>query len=124
MADLSDPQVLRALAAQRRELSPDAAAKFQAFQGAVFADGVLDQRTKQIVAVAVAHATQCPWCIRAHTKAALRAGATPEQLMEAVWVAAEMRAGAAYAHTNVMLDAINEAGREPPVSRGSPEDPA
>ena len=47
--------------------------------------------------------TQCPYCIEGHTKAALRAGASPEELMEAIWVAAEMRAGGAYAHSTLML---------------------
>ncbi len=65
----------------------------------VFAEGALDSRTKQLIAVAVAHVTQCPWCIDGHVKAARRAGATDEQVMEAIWVAAEMRAGAAYAHS-------------------------
>ena len=53
--------------------------------------------------------TQCPYCINGHTKAALRAGATPEELMEAVWVAAEMRAGGAYAHSTLMLTALSAA---------------
>jgi len=54
----------------------------------------------------VAHVTQCPYCIRGHTKAALRAGARPEELMEAIWVAAEMRAGGAYAHATIALAAM------------------
>ena len=48
-------------------------------------------KTKQLIAVAVAHVTQCPYCIRSHTSAALH-GATAEEIMEAIWVAAEMRA--------------------------------
>lgn len=96
------------LAAQRRELTPDATAAFLSFSGKVFADGALSGRTKQIIAVAVAHVTQCQQCIRSHTKSALRAGATPKELMEAAWVAAEMRAGGAYAHANVMLAAMHE----------------
>jgi AhpD family alkylhydroperoxidase len=63
---------------------------------------------KQIIAVAVAHVTQCPYCIQGHTKAALRAGATPEELMEAIWVAAEMRAGGPYAHATLMLTTLAE----------------
>jgi AhpD family alkylhydroperoxidase len=58
------------------------------------------------VAVAVAHVTQCPYCIRSHTAAALKAGATEQQIMEAMWVAAEMRAGAAYAHSLLAVDAM------------------
>jgi AhpD family alkylhydroperoxidase len=61
---------------------------------------------KQIIAVAVAHATQCPYCIKGHTKAARCVGATPQELMEAIWVVAEMRAGAAYAHAALMLDVL------------------
>jgi AhpD family alkylhydroperoxidase len=52
----------------------------------------------------VAHVTQCPYCIRGHTKAALRKGASESELMEAIWVAAEMRAGGAYAHSILALD--------------------
>jgi AhpD family alkylhydroperoxidase len=77
----------------------------------VFADGALDAKTKQLIAVAAAHVTQCPYCIRAHTSDAMRAGASAEAIMEAIWVAAEMRAGAAYAHSALALDTI--AGREP-----------
>lgn len=51
----------------------------------------------------------CPYCIQGHTEAALRAGARPEELMEAIWVAAEMRAGAAYAHANIALAAMEAA---------------
>lgn len=107
MSDLMDPQVLKALSAQRRELVPETSAAFQAFQGKVFADGALDRKTKELIAVAAAHITQCHWCIQAHTRGALRAGATKEQLMEAVWVATEIRAGGAYMHSNIMLDTIN-----------------
>ena len=69
----------------------------------------LPAKTKQLIAVAVAHVTQCPYCSRGHTKAALRADAGPEELMEAIWVAAEMRAGGAYAHATVALATIAEA---------------
>ncbi|HZB39255.1 MAG TPA: carboxymuconolactone decarboxylase family protein, partial [Beijerinckiaceae bacterium] len=72
----------------------------------VFADGALPGKTKQLIAVAVAHVTQCPYCIQGHTRAAQRAGVSAEELMEAVRVAAEMRAGAAYAHAAIMLAAL------------------
>jgi AhpD family alkylhydroperoxidase len=64
----------------------------------VFAEGALDARTNQIIAVAVAHVTQCTWCIEGTVKAARREGAKPEQIMEAIRVAAEMHAGAAFFH--------------------------
>jgi AhpD family alkylhydroperoxidase len=91
------PPATRELAQQRRELASAQQTAFDAFGKAVFADGALSAKMKQIIAVAVAHVTQCPYCIKGHTKAARRAGVTPQELMEAVWVAAEMRAGRAYA---------------------------
>jgi AhpD family alkylhydroperoxidase len=96
------------LSRKRRELAPETAAAFAAFSKQVFADGALPARTKQIIAVAVAHVTQCPYCIRGHTRGALRAGASEAEIMEAVWVAAEMRAGGAYAHSAIALDEMSE----------------
>ena len=97
------------LARMRRDLAPEAAAAFHSFSQSVFADGALPTRTKQIIAVAVAHVTQCPYCIKGHTRAALRDGATRQELMEAIWVAAEMRAGAAFAHSVIALAAMEDA---------------
>lgn len=98
------PPMTRQTAERRRALAPEQQAAFEAFGRAVFADGALPAKLKQIIAVAVAHSPQCPYCIKGHTKAALNAGATEQELMEAVWVAAEMRAGAACAHAALMLD--------------------
>jgi AhpD family alkylhydroperoxidase len=100
------PPPTRELAEQRQRLAPKPAEAFKAFSQSVFADGALPAKTKQLIAVAVAHVTQCPSCIRAHTRAAMRHGATPEETMEAIWVAAEMRAGGAYAHSAIALDTI------------------
>ena len=72
----------------------------------LFAEGALSAKSKQLIAVAVAHVTQCPYCIGGHTRAALHQGATAEEIMEAIWVAAEMRAGGAYAHSVIALDTI------------------
>src|SRR5579862_3503895 len=96
----------RELAEQRKSLAPKPAEAFKAFSQSVFADGALPSKTKQLIAVAVAHVTQCAYCIRGHTKAALQHGATSEEIMEAIWVAAEMRAGGAYAHSAIALDTI------------------
>lgn len=103
------PPSSRELSEKRRTLAPDTEKAFQAFSQQVFADGALPAKTKQLMAVAVAHVTQCPYCIRGHTKAALRHGATRQELMEAIWVAAEMRAGGAYAHSVIALAAMDEA---------------
>jgi AhpD family alkylhydroperoxidase len=96
-------------AKRRKELAPGVHDAFEAFSKAVFADGALPEKTKQLIAVAVAHVTQCPYCITGHTKLAQRKGATPEQIMEAVWVAAEMRAGGAFAHSTLALAAMHPA---------------
>jgi AhpD family alkylhydroperoxidase len=109
MSEKMYPAATRHLADRRRALAPAQQAAFEAFGKAVFADGALPAKMKQIIAVAVAHVTQCPYCIKGHTKAALRAGATQEELMEAIWVAAEMRAGGAYAHAALMLDTAEPA---------------
>ena len=102
------PKPTRELADLRRSLAPEAEAAFQAFSKAVFSEGALSAKTKQLIAVAVAHVTQCPYCITGHTKAAQRAGASAQELMEAVWVAAEMRAGGAFAHSTLMLDTLDD----------------
>jgi len=107
------PPATREIAQTRRELAPQTQAAFDAFGRQVFAEGVLPAKTKQIIAVAVAHVTQCPYCIKAHTKAALRAGATREELMEAIWVAAEMRAGGAYAHSALAIATFDEEDARP-----------
>jgi AhpD family alkylhydroperoxidase len=100
------PPVIRELAEERKRLAPKPADAFKAFSKSVFAEGALTLKTKQLIAVAVAHVTQCPYCIRGHTSAALQQGATAEEIMEAIWVAAEMRAGGAYAHSALALDTI------------------
>lgn len=101
------PESTRELHRQRQELAPEILAAFRNFSVKVFADAALTGKTKQLIAVAVAHVTQCPYCIRGHTELALRKGATRQEVMEAIWVASEMRAGAAYAHSNLALDAMN-----------------
>lgn len=96
--------------ARRKELTADADAAWKAFSKAVFADGALDAKTKQLIAVAVAHVTQCPYCIEAHGKGARKAGASEAEMMEAIWVAAEMRAGGAVAHSHLAFEAYDKAG--------------
>ena len=106
MTETIYPRPSKALAEKRQALAPAIDAAFRQFSEAVFRDGALPRKTKQLIAVAVAHVTQCPYCIQGHTKAATRDGATPEEIMEAIWVAAEMRAGGAFAHSTVALDTL------------------
>ncbi|HEU5481748.1 MAG TPA: carboxymuconolactone decarboxylase family protein [Sphingomicrobium sp.] len=114
MTEALYPAVTRDLARMRRDLAPAAATAFHDFGAAVFAQGALSPKTKHLIAVAVAHVTQCPYCIRGHTRAAVREGNSHEELMEAIWVAAEMRAGAAYAHSVMALAEMD--GDKPAVA--------
>ena len=112
------PAVSKELAQKRRELAPEIYDAFRIFGQRVFADGALPSKTKELIAVAVAHVTQCPYCIRGHTERALKKGATEQELMEAIWVASEMRAGAAYAHSLLAIDAMHagHAGETKPAA--------
>lgn len=81
-----------------RELAPEGMAAFDALNAAVFKDGALSIKVKELIAVAVAVTTQCPYCIEAHVKKAKAAGATEAELTEATLVAAALRAGGAVTH--------------------------
>lgn len=118
MSEALYPTVTRELARMRRGLAPDASRAFHEFSNAVFAEGALSTKAKHIIAVAVAHVTQCPYCIKGHTRAALNEGASAEELMEAIWVAAEMRSGAAFAHSVIALSEIQ--GANGAVANGRP----
>lgn len=112
MPDSIYPIASRVLAERRKQAAPETHEAFQAFSRQVFADGALPEKTKQLIAVAVAHVTQCPYCIRGHAGLAQRRGASEQEIMEAIWVAAEMQAGAAYAHSLIALDALDANGTE------------
>lgn len=102
------PQSTAAIAARRKQLAPDIRDAFSAFSERVFAEGALPTKTKQLITVAVAHVTQCPYCICGHTKAALREGAADKEIMEDIWVATEMRSGGAYARSAIALDTMDQ----------------
>src|SRR5438128_7870458 len=80
------------------ELVPDAFKAFLAFDEAAFKAGVIPLKYKELMAVAVALTTQCPYCIEVHQKKARDAGASDAELAETVLVAATLRAGAAVTH--------------------------
>jgi len=77
--DLYEKENMQNLA-QLKELAPEQLKAFSDFNAAVFKDGALSKKEKEIIAVAITHVTQCPYCIDAHTKAAKKAGATLEEL--------------------------------------------
>ncbi len=80
------------------ENMPELAKKFFDWYGAVFEEGALSAREKALIALAVSHALQCPYCIDAYSKGALEKGADLDQMTEAVHVAAAIRAGASLVH--------------------------
>src|SRR5205807_9663126 len=89
------------LARKRRDLAPPIQDAFHAFSQLVFADGALPAKTKQLIAVAAAHITQCLYCIQSHTKEELKHGANPNENMEAIWIAAEIPAGGSNAYSAI-----------------------
>ena len=102
------PAATLEIAKKREKLTPETLNAWRAFSRQAFADGALPSKTKELIAVAVAHVTQCPYCIRAHTKGARAKGASDKEIMEAIWVAAEMRAGSAVAHSALAIDVMQE----------------
>lgn len=102
------PQATKELADKKAALAPRNIEAWRNFSKTVFEAGALPEKTKQLIAVSVAHVTQCPYCIRSHTKSAMRKGASKEEIMEAIWIASEMRAGAAYAHATIAMDEMEK----------------
>ena len=89
------------------EGSPKLWEKFYDWYGAVFEEGALSQREKSLIALAVAHAVQCPYCIDAYTQDSLEKGADLEQMTEAIHVASAIRGGASLVH-GVQMKNVNE----------------
>jgi 4-carboxymuconolactone decarboxylase len=90
--------------------APELWQKFSEWYGAVFKEGALSEREKALIALAVAHAIQCPYCIDAYSTASLEKGSTPEQMTEAVHVAAAIRGGASLVHGIQMRNHAEELG--------------
>ena len=84
--------------------------KFSDWYGAVFAEGALTQREKALIALAVSHAVQCPYCIDAYSSECLQQGSDPEEMTEAVHVAAAIRGGASLVHGVQMRNKLAELG--------------
>lgn len=99
MYDMANLKKLSAL----NQGAPKAAEAFWAFDKAALADGVVPKKYKELMAIAVALTTQCPYCLELHRAAAEAAGATQEELAETALVAAALRAGAAVTHSTHIL---------------------
>lgn len=90
------------------EWQPELGKKFFDYYGEVFKEGALTAREKSLIALAVSHAVQCPYCIHAYTEDTLQRGVTEEQMMEAVHVAAAIRGGASLVHGVQMMNKAKE----------------
>lgn len=88
--------------------APELWDKFQSWYSAVFADGALSRREKALIALAVSHAVQCPYCIDAYTEDCLEKGANSAQMTEAVHVASAIRGGASLVHGLQMRNAAQK----------------
>ncbi|WP_394823807.1 carboxymuconolactone decarboxylase family protein [Pendulispora albinea] len=103
------------LAPELIELAEPEARAFLAFKAsAERAGGALDEKSRELISIAVALTTQCAYCIDVHTGNARRAGATREELAETVFIAAALRAGGAVGHGLMALRMFDEHG-EPPA---------
>ena len=90
------------------EFQPELAKKFFEYYGEVFKEGELSEREKALIALAVSHTVQCPYCIDAYTTGSLEKGATEGQMMEAIHVAAAIRGGASLVHGVQMMNKVKE----------------
>ena len=91
-----------------KEYAPEAFEAYNAWSAAAFAEGALGKKTKELIAFAVSHAIQCPYCIDVHAKGASSAGATREEMAEAIHVAAVTRGGASLVHAVQALQSLEE----------------
>jgi len=89
------------------ELKGDLFSAFRNFDQQAFADGALSVKVKELIAVGAAHVTRCPYCIGGHVKRAKKAGATDEEIAEAIFVGVAMSAGASIAHSCIAMDVLD-----------------
>lgn len=90
------------------EWSEELGSKFFEYYGKVFEEGALTPREKSLIALAVAHTEQCPYCIDAYTQDGLQRGITKEEMMEALHVGAAIKSGATLVHGVQMMNKVNK----------------
>ncbi|MEK9741032.1 MAG: arsenosugar biosynthesis-associated peroxidase-like protein [Flavobacteriaceae bacterium] len=88
--------------------SPELGTKFFEYYNSVFQEGALSSREKSLIALAVAHTVQCPYCIDAYTQDGLQRGIERNEMMEAVHVAAAIRGGASLVHGVQMMEVYDK----------------
>ena len=90
------------------EWNEELGAKFFEYYGKVFEEGALTEREKSLIALAVSHTIQCPYCIDAYTGDGLQRGITKEEMIEALHIAAAIRGGASLVHGVQMMNKVNK----------------
>jgi AhpD family alkylhydroperoxidase len=90
------------------ELKKDLFESFFSFDTKVFEEGAISTKVKELIAIGAAHITRCPYCIAGHVKRAKKAGATDEEIAEAIFVGIAMSAGASVAHSSIAMDALDK----------------
>mgnify|MGYP000356690363 CR=1 FL=1 len=90
------------------EWSEELGNKFFDYYSEVFKEGALSAREKSLIALAVAHTEQCPYCIDAYTKDGLQKAITKEEMMEAIHVGAAIKSGATLVHGVQMMNKVNK----------------
>ena len=108
-----DPADIRRLRDMRKLAPKDYEAWFNLNAITAREDGAIPRKYRELIAIAVAVTTQCPFCIEAHAKAAAAAGATREEVTEASLVAAALRAGGAATHGTLALKFFETAAPAP-----------
>ena len=107
MSNYYDPKDLRKFG-KITEWIEELGEKFFDWYGTVFEDGALTAREKSLIALAVAHTEQCPYCIDAYTKDALQRGVTKAEMMEAIHAGAAIKGGASLVHGVMMMNKVNK----------------
>lgn len=102
-----------------KDLAPDQVQAFSEFNEAVFQEGTLSKKEKEILAVSIAHVTECPYCIDSHTQKAKKVGATLEELVEAVFVVASVEAGGAVTHSTHIQNAQDPEAQDALYARSN-----
>ena len=114
MSNLYDGTENRKFGRVYKNETPDILEAFVAFDNAVFAEEgrAIPLKFRELMALSVAFTTQCSFCIDAHTKGAVKAGATDAEIAEAAWIAAALRAGGAFTHGRMALQVSDSLGHE------------
>lgn len=104
---------------QVKDLAPEQLQAFSEFNSTVFQEGALSIKEKEIIAVAIAHVTECPYCIDSHTKKAKAVGVTLEELVEAVFVVSGIEAGGAVTHSTHIDNALSQEASDSLYNRSN-----